>query len=172
MHLLWNEQIEDKKLLQKAKDIFVSLKTDPNSVLLSEEKIDTRLLKKLKKSKYAMESLLLKLICLADNKLDDEEKVPSRVDYVEKIETDRSTLYNFDGSFQLIHADVGNLEFLGKNATIPRYVLLVADLCSSKVYVFSMRPRKQFLQKVKLFYDEIKNKRKSKTMRHQVDNEL
>ena len=119
-----------------------------------------------------MESLLLKLICLADNKLDDEEKVPSRVDYVEKIETDRSTLYNFDGPFQLIHADVGNLEFLGKNATIPRYVLLVADLCSSKVYVFSMRPRKQILQKVKLFYDEIKNKRKSKTMRHQVDNEL
>ena len=46
MHLLLNDLIEDKKLLQKAKDIFISLKTDPNSVLLSEEKIDTRLLKK------------------------------------------------------------------------------------------------------------------------------
>ena len=30
---------------------------------------------------------------------------------------DRSILYSFDGPFQLIHADVGNLEFLGKNAT-------------------------------------------------------
>ena len=35
-----------KKLLLKAKNIFLTLKTDPNSVLFSEEKIDTRLLKK------------------------------------------------------------------------------------------------------------------------------
>ena len=48
---------------------------------------------------------------------------------------DRSILYSFDGPFQLIHADVGNLEFLGKNATIPRYILLAVDLDSSKVYV-------------------------------------
>ena len=53
---------------------------------------------------------------LADNKLDDEEKVPTRVDYVEKREIDRSTLYSSDRPFQLIHADIGNLEFLGKNA--------------------------------------------------------
>ena len=38
--------MEDKKLLQKAKNIFTSLKTDANSVLFSEEKIDSRLLKK------------------------------------------------------------------------------------------------------------------------------
>ena len=30
------------------------------------------------------DSLLLKLTLLADNKLDDEEKVPTRVDFVEK----------------------------------------------------------------------------------------
>ena len=36
---------DEKKLLQRAKDIFLSLKTDPNSVLFSEEKIDSRLLK-------------------------------------------------------------------------------------------------------------------------------
>ena len=35
-----------------------------------------------------------------------------------------------------------------------------------------MRSRKQILQKIKLFYDERKNKRKSKTMKLQVDNEL
>ena len=46
-------------------------------------------MKKLKKSKYAKNSLWLKLIYLADNKLDDEEKVPTRVDYVLKKETDR-----------------------------------------------------------------------------------
>ena len=72
---------------------------------------------------------------------------------------DRSILYSFDGPFQLIHADVGNLEFLGKNATIPRYILLAVDLDSSKVYVYPMNSRKQILQKMKLFYDEIKNKK-------------
>ena len=29
-------------------------------------------------------------------------------------EIDRSTLNSFDGPFQLLHADVGNLEFCGK----------------------------------------------------------
>ena len=72
---------------------------------------------------------------------------------------DRSILYSFDGPFQLIHADVGNLEFLGKNATIPRYILQAVDLDSSKVYVYPMKSRKQILQKMKLFYDEIKNKK-------------
>ena len=71
-----------------------------------------------------------------------------------------STLYSFDGPFHLVHADVGNLEFLGKNATITRYVLLVVDLYSLKMYFFPMRSRKQILQKMKLFYDEIKSKRK------------
>ena len=76
-----------------------------------------------------------------------------------------STLYSFDGPFHLIHADVGNLEVLGKNATITRYVLLVVDLYSLKIYFFPMRSRKQILQKMKLFYDEIKSKRKKKPMR-------
>ena len=117
-------------------------------------------MKKLKKSKYAKNFLWLKLIYLADNKLDDEEKVPTRVDYVEKKETDRSTLYSFDGTLQLINADVGNLEFLEKNETIPRYVLQAVNLYSSNVYVYLMRSRQQIIQKMKAFYGEIKNKRK------------
>ena len=43
--------MEDKKALQKAKNLFTSLKTNPNSVLFSEEKIDARLLKKFKISR-------------------------------------------------------------------------------------------------------------------------
>ena len=164
--------MEDKKLLQKAKNIFTSLKTDPNSVLFSEEKIDKRLLKKFKNSKCTKDSILLKLTLFADNQLDDEEKVPRRVDCVEKREIDRSNLYSFDKPFQLIDADVGNLEFLRKKTTISIYVLLVVDLYSSKVYVYPMRSWKQILQKMKLVYDEIKNKRKNKTMRLQVDHEF
>ena len=64
--LLSNERMKDKKLIQKATNIFTSLKTDSNSVLFSEETIGERLFKKLKKSKYAKDSLLLKFINLID----------------------------------------------------------------------------------------------------------
>ena len=116
----------------------------------------------LKKSKYKKNALLLKLILSVDNNLENEDKTPTRVNFVEKREIDRSTLYSFNGPFQVVHADVGNLEFFGKNATIPRYVLLVVDLCSSKVYVYPMRSRKQILHKMKLFYDEVKIKENRK----------
>ena len=71
-----------------------------------------------------------------------------------------------------MHADVGNLEFLGKNATFSQYVLVTVDLFSSKVYTYSMKSKKQILQKLKLFYDDVRNKREGKRMRLQVDNEL
>lgn len=64
--------MDDEKLFKKAKNILTTLKTDPSSVMFSEEKIDSRLLKILKKSKYGKDTLLLKLILLADNVLEDE----------------------------------------------------------------------------------------------------
>ena len=90
---------------------------------------------------------MLKLFNLVDIKLDNEDKVSTRVDYVEKNEIDRPTLFSFDKPFQLIHAEVGNLEFLGKNATISKHVLLVVDLYSSKVYLYPMRSRKKLYKK-------------------------
>ena len=131
--------MEAKKVLKEARTIFSSLKTYLNSVLFSEETIDNRLLKKLKRSKYLKDSQLLKFIFLADNKdFLDDDKTPTRTDYIEKRKIDGSMLYGFDGSFQSLHANFGDLEFLGKNATIPQYVLMVADLYSSKVYVYPM----------------------------------
>ena len=149
------------------------MKTDPKSVLFSEENIDKRLLKMLKKSRYKKDSLLLKLILSADNTdQQDNDKIPARADFVGKRDIDTSTLYCFDGPFQLIHADVGNVEFLGKNATIPRYVQVVVSLYSSKVYIYPMRSRKQISQKMRLFYDEVRSKRKNKRMKLQVDIEV
>ena len=65
----------------------------------------------------------------------DNDKAPTRTNYVEKREIDRSILDSFDGPFQLFHADIENLEFLGKNATVPQYALIVVDSYLSKVYV-------------------------------------
>ena len=53
--------MEDKKVLKRARNLFVKLKTDSFSVLFSEELLDNRLLKKLKKSKYEKDTELLKL---------------------------------------------------------------------------------------------------------------
>ena len=44
------------------------MKVDPSSLLFSEERIDNRLLKKLKKSKHVKDKELLKLVNLADSK--------------------------------------------------------------------------------------------------------
>ena len=79
------------KTLQEAKNIFEKLKTGPKSVLFSEEKLDKRLLKMLKKSSYGKDNLLLKLINLVENNIDQINKtnqIPTRTDYVEKREID------------------------------------------------------------------------------------
>ena len=165
--------MDEKKEFQKAKNVFDALKLDPSRVLFSEEVLDKKLLNTLKKSKYETGKLFYKLVNLLDSKnAFDDGRVPTRTDFVEKREIDRSTLYSFDGPFQLLHADVGNVEFLGKNATFLQYVLVIVDLFSSKVYAYSMKNRKQILQKLTLFYKDVKNKRKGKQMRLQVDNEF
>ena len=85
---------------------------------------------------------------------------------------DISTLYSFDGSFQLLHANVGNLEFLGKSATDPKYCLLFVDLFKSKVYVNPMKSRKSISNKMEMFYKEIESKRKGKKTRLQTNQEF
>ena len=162
--------------LEETKNVFENLKTDPKSVLFSEEKINKGLFKKIETT-HVKDKLFLKFINLIENVIDlvdktKDDKIPTRLDYAEKREIDRSTIYSFNGPFQLIHADVPNIEFLGKSATIPCYALSIVDLYSSKVYVYLMRSRKQILQQLKIFYKEINNKRKNKNMRLQVDNEF
>ena len=130
---------DNKKDFKKARSIFNKLKTDPSSVAFAEEILDKKLLLKLKKSKYVEDKKIFKLVNLLENIVIFEPVTVKRTDYVEKRQIDHSTLYSFDAPFQLIHADVvGNLEFLGKNATFPRYVLVLVDLFSSKVYSYPM----------------------------------
>ena len=104
---------------------------------------------------------------------DEKSSVPIKTTFVEKKDDiDRSTLYSFDGPFQLLHADVGNLEFLGKSATDPKYCLLFVDLFTSKVYVYPMKSRKSILNKMEIFYKEVEGKRKGQKTRLQTDQEF
>ena len=107
---------------------------------------------------------MFKLVNLSDNKsIFKEDKAPTRADYVEKREIDCSTLYSFDGPFQLLHADVGKLEFLGKNATFHQYLHVIVDLFSSKIYTYSMKSRKQILHKLNysMMTSETKKRKKN-----------
>ena len=56
-------------------------------------------------------------------------------------------------------ADIANLEFLGKSATVPKYALLIADSFLPKVYVYSMLLQKQLLKYLNIFYVKIQSKR-------------
>lgn len=110
------------KTLHKAKIKLKDLKTGQKIVLFSAEKLNMRLLKKLKQSAYSNEKLLLKLIDLIENGIGqiNQTKIDqtrARLDYSEKREIDRSTLRSFDGPFQFVHADIASLEFLRKSAT-------------------------------------------------------
>ena len=71
-----------------------------------------------------------------------------------------------------MYADVGNLEFIGKNATFPQCILVLVDLFSSKTYTYPMRSSRQIRQKLEQFYEEVKEKRKGKKMKMQVDQEF
>ena len=97
-------------------------------MLFSEETLSLKLSKNLKRSTYINDKKLLKLINVSENSIEgfnkNDNKISIRLDYVEKREIDRSTLYSFNSPFQLMHADIANLEILGKSATV-RYALLI-----------------------------------------------
>ena len=160
--------------MEDAKKVFNQLKVDPQSVAFAEELLNKRLLVRLKKSKYPKDKLFFKIV----NDLDREKSVifnpetVNRTDYVEKRDIDRSTLYSFSRPLELLHADVANLEFLGKNATFPQYVLLVVDLFSSKTYTYPMRSRRQIRDRLEQFYLDVQGKRKGRRARLQVDKEF
>ena len=99
------------KALQETMTIFNERKTGLKRILFSIDELDTKLLKKLKKSSYTKDKQLLKLIDLLEN---NKKKKKNR----RKMEINRSTLNSFDGFFQFLHTDIANLEFLGKSASL------------------------------------------------------
>ena len=165
------------KTLHKAKIKFKGLKTDQKIVLFSAEKLNMRLLKKLKQSAYSKEKLLLKLIDLIENGIGQinqtkVDQTPARLDYSEKREIDRSTLRSFDGPFQIVHADIASLEFLRKSATVSKYALLIVDLSHQRFMFIQCVLENNCLKHLKKLYDEVQEKEKKKNMRLQVENEF
>ena len=84
---------------------------------------------------------------------------------------DLSTLYSISKPFELLYADIADLRFLARSAIDPKYSLLVVDLITSKIYVYPMRNRSLLVKKLKLFYEDIMQKRTGR-MRLQTDLEF
>ena len=160
--------------MNELKNLFKSLQIDAKSVLFTEENINDKFFKKIKKSRYEKDIEFVKLFDRNEIFLEDEKStIPIKTMFVEKKDDiDRSTLYSLDGPFQFLHADVGNLEFLGKSATNPKYCLLFINLFTSKVNVYPMKSRKSILNKKEIFYKEVEGKRKSQKTRLQTDQEF
>ena len=72
---------------------------------------------------------------------------------------DHSTLYSISKSFDLMYADIADLSWLAKLAVDPKYFLLVVVLFTSKIYVYPMKNRSFLAKKLKLFYEDVNQKR-------------
>ena len=111
--------------MDKVKRRFNKLQTDSENVLFIQEEINDKLLKKLNKSKHKKDKEFVNSFnILVDKKTDFNKKdygryyIPIKAEYVQKSDDiDCSTLYSVQ-AFDLLHADVGDLQFLGKSAAI------------------------------------------------------
>ena len=161
--------------MDKIKKLFNKLQTDSKSVLFTEEKLNNKLLQKLKKSKYNKDKELVNGLNLLENKADlfkqrDGYSIPIKAEFIQKSDNiDRSTLFSIQAPFDLLHAD---LCFLGKSAADSKYCLLLVDLFTSKIYVYDMKNRSLIPLKLETFYKEVANKRKSKKIRLETDLEF
>ena len=166
--------------MDELKKLFNRLQTHSKSMLFIQDKLNDNLLKKLKNSKYKKDKEFTnRFDLLVDKKTDFNKKndvysVPIKAEYVKiSDDIDCSTLYSIDAPFDLLHTDVGDLQFLGKFAPDPKYCLLLVDLFASKVYVYRMKNRSLIpLFQLEKFYKKVANKRKNKKIRLQTDLEF
>ena len=164
---------------KQLKNLYNKLLKNENSVLFAADKINQRLLNRLKKSSYEKDQVFYKLFKKLEQNEEENEKehgeIPFYTPFVEqRKDIDRSSaLYSINGPLQFFHADLAFLQFFAKSAVDPKYALVCVDLFTSKVYVYTMRTKNNLFKKMEEFYKEIDDKRiKNEIMRLQVDLEF
>ena len=119
------------------------------------------ILNKARKSAYDKDKVFVNLYNqLEDKNFYQSNNLPLVTPFVnERSNIDNTKLYSISKLFQLLHADITDLRFLAKSAVIPKYCLLIVELFSLKIYVYPMKNRSILAKKLKLFYEDIKQKR-------------
>ena len=166
--------MEEKQI----KNLFKKLVNDQKSVFFSADKINRTLLNKGRKSIYEKDKVFYNLLKKIDDKnviYDKEEKrIPFYTPFTpQRKDIDRSTLFSLNGPIQFFHADIAYLQFLAKSAVDPKFALVCVDLFTSKIYVYTMKSRRNLASKLEIFYKEIQKKRpNNEKMRLQTDQEF
>ena len=166
--------MEEKQI----KNLFKKLVNDQKSVFFSADKINQTLLNKGRKSIYEKDKVFYNLLKKIDDKdviYDKEEKrIPFYTPFTpQRKDIDRSTLFSLNGPIQFFHADIAYLQFLAKSAVDPKFALVCVDLFTSKIFVYTMKSRRNLASKLEIFYKEIQKKRlNNEKMRLQTDQEF
>ena len=109
---------------------------------------------------------------MEDKKFYQKKNLPLVTPFVHKRSNiDHSTLYSIGKPFELLHVDIADLRFLAKSAVYPKYILLIVDLFTSKIYVCPMKNRSLLGKELAILYENIQPKRTGK-MRLQTDLEF
>ena len=137
-------EVEKKQL----KNLFKRLVENENSVLFAVDKINVRILDKVKKSLYDKDQVFYKLFKKLEDQDDDGDdddrlQIPFYTPFIEqRRDIDRSSaLYSVNGPLQFFHADLAYLQFFAKSAVDPKYALVCVDLFTSKVCVHDAKQK-------------------------------
>ena len=161
---------------QKAKNLYRTLITDQKSIFYAMDAVTKGLVKKARTSLYPKDKVFVKIYNEIDNNSKKrniiKEKPPLNTAFIEKQEdVDRPTLYSFSCPFEVLHADIADIRFLGKSAADLKYCLLFLDLFTSMIYIYPMKKRSLLHKKMLIFYKGIPKKRMDK-MLLQTDHEF
>ena len=157
----------------RIQNLFRNLQKDPRSIFYFIGNLSNPLLNQARKSTYDKDEAFVNLYNqLEDKNFYQNNNLPFITPFVNKRSNiDHSTLYSTSKPFELLHADIVDLRFLSKSAADQKCRLLIVDLFASKIYVYPMKNRSLLAKKLKLFYEDIKQKRKDK-IRLQTDLEF
>ena len=121
--------------------MFRNLQKNPRSIFYSVGNLSNSLLNKAKKSTYDKDKVFVSLYNeLEDKNFYQNNNLPLVTPFINKRSNiDHSTLYSIGKPFELLHADINDLRFLANSTVDPKYCLLIVDLFTSKIYVYSMK---------------------------------
>ena len=148
-----SQGISDELKVKQISNLFNKLNKDPNSVLYTAPSVTRTVLKKLKGSKYQKDKSFLNLYVNTNKttkniSVNDDINIPHFIRPVNIREYNRSTLYSVTAPLELLHADVADIRFLSVSAAEPKYLLLIVDLYSSKIYTYPMKNKSALAAKM------------------------
>ena len=66
-----------------------------------------------------------------------------------------SNLYNFEGSFKLLHANIAYIRFVAKSEVFPKHGLLLVHFFPLKIHMYLIKNRGPLSRKLAFLYEDI-----------------